>query len=77
LYEKNPGLAFSVIEEGKLLFCKDKFLLGQYKKKVFLYYLDFKPIIELFTKKLYERLNNGTFAVAEPGPLIPHTRRNK
>lgn len=66
LYENNPKLAFSIIDEGDMLFCKDKFLLGHYKKMVFLYYLDFKPVIDLFTNKLFQRLSDYKFAVAEP-----------
>ncbi|HSD64677.1 MAG TPA: nucleotidyltransferase domain-containing protein [Ignavibacteriaceae bacterium] len=77
LYEKNPKLAYSVIAEGNLLFCKDKLLLSHFKKNVFLYYLDFKPVIDLFTDKLYERLSNGKFAVAEQRPLYPRSGRNK
>jgi predicted nucleotidyltransferase len=65
LYKKNPGLAFSVIEDGILLFCNDEKLLIHFKKKVFLHYLDFKPVIDLFNKKLNERIQNKKFAVIE------------
>jgi len=65
LYQKNPKLAYSVIAEGILLFCDDRNLLAQYKKKVFLYYLDFKPVIDLFTRKLDERILNKKFAVVK------------
>ncbi len=61
LYKKNPKLAFSVVADGSLLFTKDNTLLTHYKKNVFLYYLDFKPVIDLFTDKLYQRLNNRKF----------------
>jgi uncharacterized protein len=65
LYRKNPKLAYSVVAEGILLFCNNKNLLAQYKKNVFLYYLDFKPVIDLFTRKLDERILKKKFAVVE------------
>jgi predicted nucleotidyltransferase len=63
LYEKNPKLAYSVIAEGILLFSIDDKLLSLYKKMTYLKYLDFKPIIDLFTGKLNERISNKKFAV--------------
>jgi predicted nucleotidyltransferase len=63
LYEINPKLAYSVIGEGIILLCNDEKLLIEYKKNVFLRYMDFKPVIDLFTKKLNERISNNNFAV--------------
>jgi len=63
LYQKNPKLAYSVIAEGDLLFCNDQKLLNHYKKSVYLKYLDFKPVIDLFTSKLNERISKKRFAV--------------
>ena len=65
LYEKNPKLAYSIIAEGNLLLCNDQELLNHYKKNVYLKYLDFKPVIDLFTTKLNERITNKKFAVTE------------
>ena len=62
LYEINPKLAYSVVADGILLFSIDEQLLVQYKKNVFLKYLDFKPVIDLFTRKLNERISNNKFA---------------
>ncbi|MBZ0179997.1 MAG: nucleotidyltransferase domain-containing protein, partial [Melioribacteraceae bacterium] len=42
LSEKNPKLAYSIIDDGILLFCTDQKLLSQYKKMTYLKYLDFK-----------------------------------
>ena len=75
LYKENPKLAYSVVSDGTLLFTKDEKLHTHFKKNVFLYYLDFKPVIDLFTKKLYERLADGKFAVAEPHPSGPSSGR--
>jgi len=65
LPEKNPKLAYSVIDGGILLFCYDERLLVQYKEKVYMKYLDFKPIIDLFERKLYDRISSNRFAVVE------------
>jgi hypothetical protein len=62
LDEKNPKLAFAVVAEGLLLFCNNERLLTEFKKSVFIKYLDFKPIIDLFEKKLHERISNNKFA---------------
>lgn len=62
LYEINPKLAYSVVADGILLFSIDEQLLVQYKKNVFLKYLDFKPVIDLFIRKLNERISNNKFA---------------
>ena len=72
LYIENPKLAYSVVAGGVLLFTKDETLHTQFKKNVFLYYLDFKPVIDLFTEKLYQRLDENKFAVAEPRPTNLH-----
>ena len=77
LYKENPKLAYSVIAEGILLYTTDKKLHTKFKKMVFLYYLDFKPVIDLFTEKLYKRLADGKFAVAEPPPSHPKSEENK
>lgn len=63
LFNKNPKLAYSVIADGILLFSADHKLLRLYKKMTYLKYLDFKPIIDLFTSKLNDRISNKKFAV--------------
>lgn len=65
LFEKNPKLAYSIISDGILLFSADHKLLSQYKKITYLKYLDFKPIVDLFTSKLNDRISNKKFAVLE------------
>lgn len=65
LYNKNPKLAYSVIADGILLFNTDHKLLSHYKAITYLKYLDFKPVIDLFTSKLYDRISNKKFAVVE------------
>ena len=65
LSKKNPKLAYSVINEGILLFCYDEKLLARYKEKVYMNYFDFKPVIDLFERKLLDRISNNRFAVTE------------
>ena len=77
LHKKNPKLAYAVVAEGILLYTTDKKLHTEFKKMVFLYYLDFKPVIDLFAAKLYQRINDGKFAVAEPLPAHPKSGENK
>lgn len=65
LYNKNPKLAYSIISEGDLLFGNNKKELVHFKRMTFLNYLDFKPVIDLFDRKLKERISNKKFAVVE------------
>lgn len=65
LFDKNPKLAYSVIADGILLFSTDHKLLNQYKTITYLKYLDFKPVTDLFTSKLNDRISNKKFAVLE------------
>ena len=65
LFETNPKLAYSVLDEGVLLFSLDDELFVRYKERTFLSYLDFKGIIDLFDQKLEERINNNGFAVVQ------------
>ncbi len=65
LYISNPGLAYKIISEGKLLFSKDKHIFTEFKKSVILHYLDFKPIIEKFNSDFNIRLSSNKFAVFE------------
>jgi uncharacterized protein len=62
LYEKNPRLAYSIINEGRLLYCVDEIALIAFKKNTLLNYFDFKPVIILFERKIGERINSKKFA---------------
>jgi len=65
LFDINPKLAYSIVRDGILLFCNDYKFLSDYKKNTYLKYLDFKPVIDLFTLKLNKRISNKKFAVVE------------
>lgn len=62
LVKINPKLAFTVINEGILLFNNNNGLLVEYKKNAYLTYFDFEPVIDLFNRKLNERIYNDKFA---------------
>lgn len=65
IHKKNPRLAFSVLAEGMLLFSNNEKVLNEFRKKVYLEYFDFLPVINLFNIKLKDRVNNKKFAVVE------------
>lgn len=65
IHKKNPRLAFSVLAEGTLLFSNNENFLNEFRKKVYLEYFDFLPVINLFNIKLKDRVNNKKFAVVE------------
>lgn len=59
--EHNPALAYRVIAEGKLLFCKDDSAFVSFKTSVILRYLDTAFLREMVTRAFYERLETGRF----------------
>lgn len=65
LHKKNPKLAHNVIDEGILLFSRNEKELIGFKKSAILWYLDFKPVIDLFERKLKERIANRKFGKVE------------
>lgn len=65
LDKNNPKLAYSVLNDGILLFCEENKILSQFKRLTYISYFDFKPAIELFKRKFEERIANNKFAVRE------------
>ena len=61
LYKRKPNFAFQVISSAKLLFTKDEDLFVDFKKNVFLYYLDSKPLIEMVKANMNKRIETGAF----------------
>jgi len=61
LYLNNPELAYNIIKDGIVIHSKDNILLADYKKRVFIEYLDKKPMMDLFNQKFSERLRSGRF----------------
>ena len=61
LYKKKPNFAFNVVASGRLLFASDRAIFVDFKRNVFLYYLDTKPLIDMVNKSMERRVNAGTF----------------
>jgi predicted nucleotidyltransferase len=59
--ERNPALAYSVIAEGILLFCKDENAFVSFKTSAILRYLDTAFLRAMVTQAFYERLEAGQF----------------
>lgn len=61
LYKRKPNFAFQVISSAKLLFTRDEELFVDFKKNVFLYYLDSKPLIDMVKAGMNKRIETGAF----------------
>jgi predicted nucleotidyltransferase len=61
LYKRKPNFAFQVISSAKLLFTRDEDLFVEFKKNVFLYYLDAKPLIDMVKAAMNKRIEAGAF----------------
>lgn len=61
LYKRKPNFAFHIISSAKLLFTRDEDLFVDFKKNVFLYYLDAKPLIDMVKANMNKRIEAGTF----------------
>jgi len=62
LYNKNPGLAFNIMNEGKLILNNDTQQYKDYKRRVILRYMDVKPMLDKIHSEFLERLINNNFA---------------
>ena len=61
LYKQKPNFAFQVISSAKVLFTRDEDLFVYFKKNVFLYYLDVKPLIDMVKANINKRIETGAF----------------
>jgi len=61
LYKRKPNFAFQIISSAKLLFTRDEDLFVHFKKNVFLYYLDAKPLIDMVKAAVNKRIETGAF----------------
>ncbi|RJQ17467.1 MAG: nucleotidyltransferase domain-containing protein [Nitrospiraceae bacterium] len=61
LYKTKPVLAFEVIAKGRLIFCRDHETLTEFKKNVFLYFIDTKPLRDMIDRSFRKRLQSGHF----------------
>jgi predicted nucleotidyltransferase len=61
LYKNKPNFVYQIVSNSKLLFLKVPDVYIEFKKKVFLYYLDAKPLIDMVNKSFNKRLESSTF----------------
>jgi len=50
-----------VLKSAKLLFTRDEDLFVEFKKNVFLYYLDARPLIDMVKAAMNKRIEAGAF----------------
>lgn len=65
LYIKNAKMAFSIVDNHKVIFSKDMQKYIDFKAYTYKYYFDLKPMYEMFDKALLERINRGTYGKAQ------------
>ncbi|MGQ9548634.1 MAG: type VII toxin-antitoxin system MntA family adenylyltransferase antitoxin [Roseiflexus sp.] len=63
--ERNPALAYKVVAEGTLLFCRDPAAFADFKTRVVLKYLDTAFLRAMITGAFQERLDTGRFGQGE------------
>jgi len=65
LYKTNPKMAFSVVDNHKILFCNTMEKYLTFKTNTYKYYFDQKPMFDMFDKALRERIESGTYGKAQ------------
>lgn len=61
VWKHNPALAYRVVIEGVVLFCRDQEALVGFKTRVFLAYFDTAFLREMVARAFQERLETGQF----------------
>jgi len=61
LYKSNPKLSFNITNNHQVIFCNDYEHYVEFKINSLKYYLDVKPMLDMFDNALKERLENGTY----------------
>lgn len=62
LNEAPYDLAYNILKNGKILFCRDKKAQADFQEKIVLRYLDVRPLKEEVFAHLKERIKSGVFA---------------
>jgi predicted nucleotidyltransferase len=61
LYKRDPQMAFNVVSEGQVLFCRKPDSFVNFKRKTFLYYIDTLPLRISVNATLRQRIVSGLF----------------
>lgn len=59
--ERNPALAYKVVAEGELIFCRDRKALVEFKTRAILRYLDTAFLRAMVSRAFQKRLETGQF----------------
>lgn len=60
-------LRFHILQDGKLLFCRDPLARIRFHEKTVREFLDFQPILKVQARYLRQRLEDGTFGGGSGG----------
>jgi len=61
LYKSNAKICFNILNNHKLLFCKDKKNYLSFKENTLKYYFDISYMYDMFDNSLKKRLVDGTY----------------
>ncbi len=59
LWERDSKLAFEIVRHHKPIAMRDEELYVEFKTKTFLYYLDRKPLFDMFERAFLQRIEDG------------------
>ncbi len=62
IYKQNPLLAYTIVNEGIVVFCKDEEKLIEFKTNCLIWFFDHQPLYEMVNEALIERIKEGNFA---------------
>lgn len=63
LHKKRPSFAYEIISKGQLLSCKNRSTFVDYKRDVFISFLDNRFFIDKINDTFLKRLKNGEFGI--------------
>ncbi len=61
LEKQDPKLAFAIVDNHQVIFCRNQERYIDFKTDTYRYYFDHLPMYEMFDKALKERIANGTY----------------
>jgi len=61
LEKEDPRLAFAIVDNHRVIFCRNRARYIDFKTDTYRYYFDHLPMYEMFDKALKERIANGTY----------------
>ncbi len=59
LSDKPPAFRYQVIKEGKVIYCRNEYLLNDFELKTWQTYMDSKHLRQIYLKHFYEGLTHG------------------